>query len=215
MGFANKESHVPFVYSKIYLPAAHDSSIYSGNSSRLSTAVRRILAQRTDVKLSPLSEARIALQIRILDRVQTIVTVDNCQNPGTPFVGNLAFSCAKIHPELAQKKTNDVQLPSAFNQPSISPNTENLSLAVAVKAIDLNTGETLWGKNYFANNIAPIVFNEIGDTDNRASSGLAQTPQLHGLRYQEAIDNAVESFSNAIAADLQTALFASLSKNQP
>ena len=178
----------------------------------MSAAIREILAHRTDIQLTPLSQARLALQIQILDRVQSIVAVDSCQNPGTPYVASFAYSCSFIHPELTNSNPN-LLAPTSFNQPSISPNSENIYLVVDAKAVDLNTGHILWAKHYYANNIPVVVFNEIGDTDNRTSSNMANKPQLHGLRYQEAIDNAVQSFSNAIAADLQNSLFSSLSKN--
>jgi hypothetical protein len=201
VGFANSQNHVPIAYSKIYVPAANDSSTYSGNSSRLSFAIRQILANRSDVELSSLKEARVALQIKILDRKQSIAAVDNCNNAsGTPTVGSGAYLCTQIHPEL----TGNPTAPSSFNQPSVSPSSESLALVVDVKAYDLNTGRVLWGKNYFAENMPPVVFNEIGDNgDGRTMTYMAQIPNIHGLRYQEAVDNAVQTFSNSIANDLK------------
>jgi hypothetical protein len=209
IGFSNSSNRVPVIYSKIYIPSATDSSIYSGNSSRLSFAVRSLLASKTDIQISNLDEARIALIIKILDRQQSIAAVDNCNNAsGTPTVANGAFSCIQIHPELTG---GDKTAPTSFNQPSISPSSERMSLVVDAKAIDLNSGKILWAKRYFAGNIPAIVFNEIGDNgDSRTMAYLAKTPELHGLRHQEAVDNAVQSFSNNIANDLQNALFTTL-----
>ena len=212
VGFYNSQNHVPVIYSKIYIPAANDSSIYSGNSSRLSYAVRNALANRTDVQLTSLDDARLALQIKIIDRQQSIAAVDSCNNAsGTPTVGSGAFKCTQIHPEMTGGSSTT---PTSFNQPSVSPSSENLTLVVDAKAIDLNNGKILWAKRYFAGNIAPIVFNEIGDVDGgRTMAYMAQNPDQHGLRYQEAVDNAVQAFSSSIATDLKTALFASLPTN--
>jgi len=196
------------MYSKIYVPAANDSSVYSGNSSRLSYAVRNVLANRTDIDLTDVENARVALQIKIIDRQQTITAVDSCKNAnGTPTVASGAFTCTLIHPELTG---GDPSQPTSFNQPSVSPSQESLYLVVDAKAIDLNNGKVLWNKRYYAANIPPAVFNEIGDTDSRTMAYMSNKPDMHGLRYQEAVDNAVQAFSNAIANDLQNALFASL-----
>ena len=212
MGFYNSQSHIPIVYSNIYVPAANDSSIYSGNSSRLSFAVRNVLANRTDIHLTDISNARVALQIKILDRQQTIAAVDSCNNAsGTPTVGSGAFVCTQIHPEMTGGNPG---APISFNQPSVSPSKESLSLIVEAKAIDLNDGKILWAKRYIAGNLAPVIFNEIGDNgDGRTMVYMAKIPDQHGLRYQEAVDSAVQAFSNTIATDLQAALFASLPTN--
>jgi hypothetical protein len=211
VGFANSQNHVPSKYSKIYLPAANDTSIYSGNSSRLSFAVRRVLANRNDIQLTSLQEARLALQIHILDRQQSIVAVDNCRNAsGTPTVASGAFLCTKIHPELTG---GNASAPTSFNQPSISPKQENMALVVQAKIFDLNTGQLLWSKIYDGGTLPAVVFDEIGDNgDGRTTTYMAQTPGLHALRYQEAVDNAVESYSRSIASDLAATLFPYLAK---
>ncbi|MES2615550.1 MAG: hypothetical protein V4591_09055 [Bdellovibrionota bacterium] len=211
VGFSNSQNHVSSVYSKIYVPSANDHSIYSGNSSRLSYAVRNVLSNRTDIELCRVEEARIALQITVIDRQQSILAVDNCANPGTSTVGNGAFLCSTIHPEL---RGGDSTLPTSFNQPSVSPTSESLSLVVDVKVIDLNDGNILLKKRYLAKNVAPAVFNEIGDTgDGILIASMSNKPDMHGLRYQEAVDNAVQAFSNAFASQLQNDLFANLPKN--
>ena len=209
-GFSNARNQVPPLYSKIYLPAANDTSAYSGNSSRLSYAIRNVLASRTDVELTALKDARLAIQIKILNRQQTIQTVDSCNNPGTTTVASNAFECSFIHPELTGNKDS----PRSINQPSVSPSTESLYLVVDVKAIDLNNGAVLWAKHYYAGNISPVVFNEIGDTDSRTLTYMSNKPDLHGLRHQEAVDNAVQSFSNAIANDIRNNFFPSLPKEE-
>ncbi len=208
IGFSNAQNHVPVLFSKIYVPAANDSSVYAGNSSRLSYSIRNTLANRTDIELTSLEEARLAVQIKVIDRQQSIAAVDSCNNPGTSKVASGAYTCSQIHPELTGGPSNS---PTSFNQPAVSPSSEKLSLVVDVKAIDLNTGKIVWAKRYFAGNISPQTFNEIGDTgDNRTLLYMAQTPGLHGLRAQEAIDNAVQAFSDAVATDLSGSLFSSL-----
>lgn len=211
VGFSNSQNRIPVLYSKIYVPAANDTSVYSGNSSRLSYAIRSVLANRTDLQLTSLEEARVALQVKILDRLQSITAVDSCKNAGGT-VASGAFSCMQIHPEITPGGSSNAV--TSFNQPSVSPSSESLALVVDAKAIDLNSGRILWAKRYFANNISPVVFNEIGDIDSgRTMSAMAQKPDLHGLRYQEAVDNAVLAFSNTIAVDLQKGLFSSFPTN--
>lgn len=204
IGFSNGQRHIAEEYANVYIPAANDVSVTAGNSTRLSSAVRKLLARRSDLHLVALKKARWALQIKILDRKQTIVAVDNCSNPGTPNVASGAYSCAAIHPELTTPNTSS---PTSFNQPAISPQSESIALVVSVKAIDLNTGKTMWSKLY-AGDLPPAVFNEIGDVgDGRTMTYLQNTPDMHPLRYQEAVDGAVQSFASAIAEDIQTQIF--------
>jgi hypothetical protein len=212
VGFSNMQNHVPEEFSNVYLPSAKDTSVYSGNSSRLSQSVRQKLALRTDIHMTNLQNARWALQIKVLDRYQKIVTVDSCATPSTPSVASGAYLCALIYPKLANTTGTLPNAPTSFNQPSISPSTENISLFVEVKAIDLNNGSTMWAKRYAANNIPPIVFNEIGDTDGNTIKYTQQTPDLHVLRYQEAIDNTVAAYSDAIATDIQSMIFSAMPK---
>ncbi|WP_397600664.1 hypothetical protein [Silvanigrella sp.] len=209
VGFSNKQRYIPEEFSKVYIPSAKDSSIYSGNSSRLSQSVRQKMALRTDIQMTDLENARWALQIKILDRKQSIVAIEDCKNPSTASVASGAFKCSLIHPELNNSSTTS---PTSFNQPTKSPSQEKISLVVQVKAIDLNSGATMWAKQYAANNIPEVVFNEIGDTDGNTLKYMQWTPDLHVFRYQEAINNAVKSFSEAISSDIQTMIFESMPK---
>ena len=197
-GFSNRQNHIPPAFSNVYLASAGDVSPYAGNSIRLSFAIRNILAQRSDLNLTSLETARWVLEIKVLDRQQSITAVDSCKNPGTQIVGNGAFACSTIN-----QSADGV--PKNFNAPSISPSSEQLYLVVQVRAIDLNNGRVLWGKRYSQKNTSPAVFSEIGDNgDGRTISAMQKTPDLHTLRYQEAVDNAVQAFSKTIAIDIQT-----------
>ncbi|WP_148697573.1 hypothetical protein [Silvanigrella aquatica] len=206
------QNHIPEEFSKVYFPSTKDASVYAGNSSRLSFAIRQKIALRSDMQLTTLENARWALQVKILDRNQSIVAVDSCKNPSTPSVASGSYLCTSIHPELTNTADTPTTFPTSFNQPSISPSQEKIDLNVEAKAIDLNTGQTMWAKLYSANNIPSIVFNEIGDTDGNTTKYTQWTPDLHGLRYQEAIDNTVKAYSEAIAFDVQKMIFSSMPK---
>lgn len=210
-GFSNKQNHIPEEFSNLYVPSAKDTSIYSGNANRLSQSIRQKLSLRSDINLTNLQKARWALQIKILDRNQSIIAVDSCTNPSTPNVASGAYLCSAIHPELNETNTNSTSKPpTSFNQPSVSPSQEKLSLVVEVKAIDLNNGATMWAKLYSANNIPSIVFDEIGDTDGNVKKYTQWTPDLHVLRYQEIIDSTVKSYSDAIATDILSMIFSTM-----
>jgi hypothetical protein len=213
LGFTNAQRHIPKEFFNVYVPAAQDVSIYGGNSSRLSVAVRQKLAERTDLNLTSLQKARWAMKVTVLNRVQSIVAVDSCKNPSTPTVASGAFTCTAIHPEFTTTQSQNTSRPTSFNQPSVSPSQERISLVVQVRAIDLKTGAILWTSLYTADNIPPVVFNEIGDTDGSTMKYMQWTPDLHALRYQETVDAAVQAFSNAIALNLQADLFSYLPKN--
>ena len=209
VGFSNKQNHISEEFSKVFIPSAKDTSVYSGNSSRLSQSVRQKIALRTDIQMTNLENARWALQIKVLDRKQSIVAIDDCKNPSVASVASGAYTCSSIHPELSTPNTTSS---TSFNQPSKSPSQEKLSLVVEVKAIDLNSGATIWAKRYTASNIPEAIFNEIGDTDGNTLKYMQWTPDLHVLRYQEVVQNAVKAFSDSIANDIQSMIFASMPK---
>ena len=76
----------------MYIPAAIDKSSYSGNASRLSQAIRQKLALNSDLNITPAEGARWAIEIKIIDRPQEIVSIDDCLNPATTTVGNGALN---------------------------------------------------------------------------------------------------------------------------
>lgn len=209
VGFSNKKNHISEEFANVYIPAAIDKSSYSGNASRLSQAIRQKLALNSDLNITPAEEARWAIEIKIIDRPQEIVSIDDCLNPATTTVGNGAFKCSSIHPEIANPNTT---LPKSFNHPTKSPAQEKVSLIVETQAVDLNDGKVIWAKRYSANNITPITFNEIGDTDGNTIKYMQWTPDLHVLRYQETLDNAIKTFSEAISADIYSLITTAMPK---
>lgn len=211
-GFSNAGIHIPQTHMKVYLPAAKDGSIYGGQSARLSFAIRERLTHTTDFEFTSLENARWALDVKILDKNQKIEIVDFCSNPGYPVVANGAYFCSIIHPEITTGDPN-TSLPTSFNQPSISPSIESLVLFVQVRAIDLNTGKLMWAKNYSDKNLTPQNFNEIGDQgDGRTTTNMKDNPNLHALRFREAVDNAVVILSERIAEDVQSLIFENASQ---
>ncbi len=211
-GFSNARIHIPDSYIKLYLPAAQDGSIYGGQSSRLTFALRDRLSHTTDLQFTSLKKARWALDVKILDKKQRIEVVDTCNNPGNPIVASGAYFCSIIHPELTTGNP-DTERPTSFNQPYVSPNMESTSLYVHVKAIDLETGKMIWAKNYDDTNLTKQIFNEIGDPgDGRTITNMSDKPNLHALRYREAIDVSVTILSDRIAQDVQNQIYAQFSK---
>lgn len=213
MGFSNADIHVPKSFSNVYIPAVRDESVYAGQSARLTFAVRDRLSRYSDFNFTSIDNARWALEMKVLNKVQKIVTVDTCNNPGNPTVASGAYECAIIHPEITTGSPNTTQ-PHSFNQPSVSPSTEGTILYLQVRAIDLNTGAVMWAKNYSEKNMAIQIFNEIGDVgDGRTMSNMKNTPNLHALRYREAIDNSVNLLSERIAADIENLIFSYFSSH--
>ncbi len=208
VGFANNRIATDENYARLYFPSAIDNSISAGNSSRLSYAVRQELSKHSDITLTSLNQARLALTMKIINRKVEILSVDSCKNPGTPTVGNGSFNCSLIHPE---QVSGSSQAPSSFSQPSISPSQESIGLVISAKLIDLNDGKVLWAKTYDLKNTPSYVFNEIGDSgDNRTIVNMAKVPQLHGLRHQEAIEHGVAQFSKQIAQDIVENIYKSI-----
>lgn len=206
-GFSNARIHIPQSHIKVYLPSAKDDSIYGGQSARLSFAIRERLSHTTDLQFTAIKNARWALDVKILDKVQKIEIVDTCNNPGNPIVASGAYFCNIIHPEFTTGNP-DTSKPISFNQPYVSPNMESTMLYVQVRAVDLDTGKLMWAKNYSDKNLAKQIFNEIGDPgDGRTITNMKSSPNLHALRYREAIDVSVQILSDRIAQDIQTLIY--------
>ncbi|WGL59958.1 hypothetical protein QEJ31_15605 [Pigmentibacter sp. JX0631] len=211
IGFSNKKNHISDEFTNVYIPAAIDKSSYSGNASRLTQAIRQKLALNSDLNITSAEYARWAIEIIIADRIQDIVSIDDCRNPANTTVASGAFKCAAIHPEIADSNTS---LPKSFSHSTKSPAQEKISLVVETKAIDLNDGKVIWSKRYSARNITPVTFNEIGDIDGNTIKYMQWTPDLHVLRYQESIDNSVKSYSESISADIYNLLTSALPKKK-
>lgn len=209
VGFSNKKNHIAEEFANVYLPAATDKSVYSGNASRLSQAIRQKLALNSDLNITSANEARWAIEIKIVDRQQNIVSIDDCSNPATTTVGNGAFKCAAIHPEIADPQTT---LPKSFNHPSKSPAQERVSLVVEARAVDLNDGRVIWAKRYSQANIKPTTFHEIGDTDGSTVKYMQWTPDLHVLRYHETLENAIKTYAEAISSDVYSMIITAMPK---
>ncbi|MGY3804660.1 hypothetical protein ACWNT8_11385 [Pigmentibacter ruber] len=209
VGFSNKKNHISEDFTNVYIPAAIDKSSYSGNASRLTQAIRQKLALNSDLNITSAENARWAIEIIVVDRVQDIVSIDDCFNPANTTVGSGAFKCTAIHPEISNPNTT---LPKSFNHSTKSPAQEKISLVVDTKAIDLNDGKVIWSKRYSAKNITPVTFNEIGDTDGNTIKYMQWTPDLHVLRYQESIENSVKTFSDAVSADIYNLITTALPK---
>lgn len=210
-GFSNARTHIPQKYNLVYLPAANDASVYAGQSARLTFAVRDRLARSTDLQFTSIKKANWALEIKIQDKTQLIQVVDTCNNPGNPTVASGAYFCSVIHPEITTGNPNTTQ-PHSFNQPSVSPRTESTMLHVQVRAIDLKTGAILWAKNYSEKNLTIQIFNEIGDPgDGRTMTNMQNTPNLHALRYREAVDRSVALLSDQISQDILNLIFLNFS----
>ncbi len=205
--FLNGWNNIPEEFHNIYLPSVVDESNLGGNSIRLSNAIRKNLAKRTDVNLVSIDNARIGLWIHILNRKQTIVSVDNCQNPGSPTVGSGAFACSEIHPNIVNR--NDASFDS-MTQPAQSANTESLVFTYQWKIIDLSSGEILFSEKATTSGTS---FNEIGDNgDGRTLAYVQKNPQLHALRYQEIVDDTVKNIAESIAADMEGKIVTQLNK---
>lgn len=213
-GFSNARIHIPNSHLKVYIPAAKDASIYGGQSSRLTFAIRERLSHTTDLQFTDLKSAKWALDVKIIDKTQKIEIVDTCNNPGNPIVASGAYFCSVIHPEFTTGNP-DTSRPMSFNQPYVSPNMESTILTVQVRALDIDTGKIMWAKNYSDKNLTKQIFNEIGDPgDGRTITNMKDSPNLHALRYREAIDVSVQILSDRIAQDVQNLIYAQFSINE-
>lgn len=187
--FSNSDRRIDANYRRIFVPSAVDSSSRGGQASRISRQLRQALALDTRFVLVPLNEARLAVDVQILDSKKvTTATADCDRKPTNNRVASGAFSC------------DDAML--NINQATVSSEKENLVMEIQVRVIDLNSGHIV-SKNTFKNISSEYPVVSASDTVN---ANLSRTPQLHALRYVENMDGAVDSIGSSVASSVLSAL---------
>lgn len=187
--FVNADRRVDSSFRKIFVPAATDTSTRGGQAARLSAAIRRAIALDTRFALVSMEEARWALDVQVRNSQRQTAQTSDCERDADKnSVASGAYSC------------DSVKL--SFSQPSVSSETEVVSLSVNARAIDLQTGRALVSTSFdtITSGELPVVGTEA------VQRNLARTPELHALRYVENIDRGVENIADKIAASLLNTL---------
>jgi hypothetical protein len=185
--YANAERNIDSAYRRVYLPTATDASARGGQASRVSQAVRRALALDTRFSLVPVNQARVAVDVTIVDSARVTSEVIECKTNQEILAGE-SVSCA------------DVQ--KGFALPDASAEKEVTLVDVRVRVVDLTDGRLLYNRTL--PKVSSGVYELVGDVDTRR--GLKATPQLHALRYVERVDAALERVGQGVAAEIVSAL---------
>lgn len=180
--FANADRRLDSSFRKIYVPSATDMSTTGGNSGKLSMELRKLLALDTRFELVGIEKARWALDIEVLDRKKTVVKIGECLEGRESQIAGQAFNCKEVL--------------GTFNQATAGSEEEAVHLSVRARAVDLNSGKTMFTKNYAASSTYRVV----GSAETEVA--IQRTPQLHSLRYQENLDNAVSGSASSIASQI-------------
>jgi hypothetical protein len=164
--FSNAERNIDSSYRRIYVPSVADSSTRGGNSARVSQALRRQLALDTRFELVPADQARLAVDVRIVDTRRVTTKISECVKD-SDTVASTSRLCADL-------KNN-------FAVPDASSEEETFQMDAQVRILDLSSGKTLYSKSY--QNISSGAYDIVGNTETKAP--LQKTPELHSLRYAE------------------------------
>lgn len=185
--FANAERNIDALYRRIYLPAANDYGTHGGVSARVSQAVRRALALDTRFSLVPASEARVAVDVAILDSRRVTTKVLECKSDDD-VVASDSRSCRNLKDD--------------FSAPDASAEQESTVVDLRVRLVDLGDGRLLFNRTL--PNVSSGAYDLVGTADTR--KGLEDTPQLHALRYVENVDAAYARVGEVVAAQVVSAL---------
>jgi hypothetical protein len=185
--FSNAERNIDSSYRRIYVPSVADSSTRGGNSARVSQALRRQLALDTRFELVPADQARLAVDVRIVDTRRVTTKISECVKD-SDTVASTSRLCADL-------KNN-------FAVPDASSEEETFQMDAQVRILDLSSGKTLYSKSY--QNISSGAYDIVGNTETKAP--LQKTPELHSLRYAENSDAAIAVAGRALANEIVTAL---------
>ena len=185
--YANAERNIDSAFRRVYVPAVTDASTRGGQAGRLSHAVRRSLSLDTRFALVPANQARVAVDIQILESAKVTAEVVECKT-GTEILAAESTSCDAVK--------------RGFNLPDASAERETALLDVRVRVVDLNDGRLLY------NRVLPQVssgpYPLVGEAETRA--GLKRTPELHALRYVEKVDAAIDRIGQTVAAEVSGVL---------
>lgn len=170
----------------VFVPTALDFTSSGGHAARVTAAVRRALSQDPRVILTSRETARWGLDIRITEGQRRVTKTEEC-SPGERVVGSGAYPCVD----------------GSVHQPSVSSIQEEIRLSVEVIAIDLRSGQTAFARRLLAEDVAakyPVVADAETTEGTTMLRGLANSPELHSLRYMENADTAVETLGRTIAS---------------
>lgn len=179
--FRNSERGLDASFRKVYVPAATDISTRAGPAARISYAVRRAMALKTQISLVPLDEARLGVDIQVNNQTRSTVKALECNktvDPARQTVASKSYTCSQL----------------GFSQATVSSEVEAVTLNVVARAIDLNTGKVFFTKTFEMNRQYQVVAPE-GELQNN----IAALPEVHALRYQENGDNATVEIAEVIA----------------
>lgn len=181
--YANAERNIDSAFRRVYVPAVTDASTRGGQAGRVSSAVRRALSLDTRFALVPANEARVAVDVQILESAKVTTEVVECK-AGTEVLAAESSPC-----EVVQK---------GFILPDASAERETALLDVRIRLVDLNTGRLL--HNRVLPQVSSGAYPLVGEAEARA--GLRRTPELHALRYVEKVDSAIDRIGQTVAAEV-------------
>lgn len=175
---------------KVYFPAVRDSSSRGGAAGRVSYALRRAIALRTEISLVPVDEASLGIDVEV--RKQNRVTTKETRCPVDK----------SQHPTLAAEAYVCDDAALGLGRARVAAEEETLSLTVVTRGYDLNSGALLFSKDFLISKNYNIISDDAG-IRHRLHSKYSENPALyHSFRYLENADKAVDDISGDIAGQL-------------
>jgi hypothetical protein len=200
MSFSNSQSHVSPEFRTVYVPSVADFGSRGGSSSRISRAVRDAIARNTRFSLTSADEARVGVAIKIVDRRQFVSKSEIC-TASELVVGSGAFGCPDT------KNSSRPPLDEGL-QPDRASERESIAFDILVGLIDLKKGKVLRTEP-IAIKEGEVTYPVVAERDGTGATvraGLANSPQLHSLRYLENTDTTVDTIGSRIAGTIVSML---------
>lgn len=177
----------------VYIPSAVDATPSGGLSWRLTQAVHLQAAQHLNLRLTNQRTARVGVSLEIAQTGWQVLEISECETSDSGEeglrIGSGTYRCSELKYTLQQARA--------------ASEKELLSAEVKVRAIDLQTGRSLFSRSFTATS-GP--FDVVGD--GTLTANLIDRPEFHTLRYLDNQDQARQRVAEQLAGQIVSLLLA-------
>lgn len=171
----------------VHIPSAVDQTAHGGLSNRLTRALHLEALKNLQLRLVPIDEARVAVDVQIEDVSWSVVKVSECdsrsETAATGRMGSQAYGCKTVGYSVEQAEVTSEQ--------------EALTVRVTAQGVDLATGQSIFRRTLTAGSGA---FDVVGDST--VTGNLTNRPEFHAIRYVDNRDRARQLVAESLGAQI-------------
>lgn len=171
----------------VHIPSAVDQTAHGGLAARLTQALYLEALKNLQLRLAPIDEARVAIDVQIEDVSWSVVKISECDNrsetAASSRVGSQAYGCKTISYSVEQAEVTSEQ--------------ETLTVRVTAKGIDLATGQSIFRQTL---TVGSGAFDVVGDST--VTGNLKDRPEFHAIRYIDNRDRARQIVAQSLGTQI-------------